>query len=72
MSVGIPGGVIAYELITSREYCQDVVTLDYADLLHRNPDAGGLNDFTNYLLNGVRDEVIIAFLASSQEYYNKA
>jgi hypothetical protein len=34
------------------------------------PDASGQNSFTSALLHGVRDEVVVAALLASDEYFN--
>ncbi len=49
------------------------VTLLYANVLHRQPDAGGMNTWLNYLSSGhSRAETVIGFSESSENIRNTA
>ena len=63
--------MIAYDFYQSIESRRDRVKLLYRDLLGRNPDSSGHAYWADILKNG-RDVDLAIFLASSQEYYNRA
>jgi hypothetical protein len=60
---------VAFMIIVSQEADALLVNGLYLQLLKRPADSGGLNGFTQALLNGVRDEAIIAGLVASNEYF---
>jgi hypothetical protein len=59
-------------VLGSPEYQQDLVQDLYLQLLDRPVDPSGLATFTGLLAQGVRDEVVIAVIAGSAEYFNRS
>jgi hypothetical protein len=60
---------IAYQFLFSVEGRQVLVKGYYSSILHRTYDQGGLDYWTQQLLNGASDENIIADFLSSDEYF---
>jgi len=54
-------------VLSSRESEQDLVQNYYESILHRAADPSGLATFTTALAAGIRDEVVLAMLAGSDE-----
>jgi hypothetical protein len=43
----------------------------YANFLHRQPDPGGFDNFTDLLQQGLPNESVIAVILSSEEYFGQ-
>ena len=63
---------VASAIFGSGEYQQDQVQNFYHRLLRRPADRSGLATFTGLLSGGAGDEVVVAQLVESQEYYGEA
>jgi uncharacterized delta-60 repeat protein len=63
---------VALAVLGSREADSVLVRDLYGRLLGRAADEGGLNAFTDQLQQGVTDDVVLAELAGSAEYANRA
>jgi uncharacterized protein (TIGR03118 family) len=61
---------VATLVFNSNEFHQDLVTADYQRFLNRAPDPGGLAAFTNMLDQGAREELVIANLLGSDEFFS--
>jgi uncharacterized delta-60 repeat protein len=72
LAAGASPVAVALAVLLSPEAAALRVRLLYLHLLERNPDPTGLAMFTQALQAGVPDDVVIALIASSQEYYNRA
>jgi hypothetical protein len=59
---------VAYQVLTSTEYRQDLVNSYYEQFLHRSADSGGLSYWAGELAQGDSDQGIIAGILSSTEY----
>lgn len=60
---------VAAAIVTSAEHCRDLVQSFYQSFLGRAADSGGLNVFAGFLLQGARDEDVIAYIVGSPEYF---
>lgn len=60
---------VANAFTHSDEYFSHLVTLDYADLLHRTPSLAEVSSWVGLLKNGLTDEQLLAGFVSSPEYY---
>jgi hypothetical protein len=69
LATGTTPGQVAAVFFQSPEYDQDLVKSFYQTYLHRPADNGSLNSFANALQSGIRDEVLVALLTSSTEYF---
>lgn len=56
----------------SHEYRADLVNNLYLDLLGRSADTAGDAYWANLLDNGVTDEQVLAAIAVSDEFFNRA
>ncbi len=56
-------------IVTSTEFTRLTVTQDYLQLLHRASDSSGLSYWANVLATGRRNDLILAHLAGSAEYF---
>jgi uncharacterized delta-60 repeat protein len=65
---GTTFGQVAFAILGSPEYRQDLVTEAYGWFLRRQPDSGGLNAFMSALAQGTRDEQLFALIVGSKEY----
>lgn len=72
MAGGVSRGDVAWSVVNSDEGRRVLVGGWYDQLLRRPADGGGSDYFVGLLGSGVRDEVIIAALTGSTEYYNYA
>jgi hypothetical protein len=70
LASGTPRETIALTFLTSSDGYQHYVSNLYPTLLRRPGDLG-VNFWMNVLLGGARDEVVVAGLLSSPEYYSK-
>ena len=68
---GTPTWVVAASVVMSTEAMRTRVTNDFWQILWRAPDAGGLAYWSRALQGGVHDEMLIAGLAGSVEYWQK-
>ncbi len=68
---GVSTTAVATEIATSQEAQKDLVDAFYLAFLRRTADAGGESFFVNELLQGTRDEQVIAQLVGSAEYFNR-
>jgi uncharacterized delta-60 repeat protein len=62
---------VAAGILASAEYRQKAVQEAYGLLLRRQPDPEGLNGFVSLLGHGERDELLIALIAGSDEYFQR-
>ena len=60
----------AQNIFATNEYRQDLVERYFQTYLHRNADAVGLNASVAALKNGVSDEMLIAVIVSSPEFFS--
>jgi N-acetylneuraminic acid mutarotase len=61
---------VAFDVLTGPEGYSVDVTNSYLKILRRAPDSAGLTGFVGELLNGsLREEGVLALLASSDEYF---
>ncbi len=68
MAQQVNRGVIAAEILASREAIEDVVQNAYQQFLLRPADADGLSFWVSNLQNGMSDEALIASLVASDEF----
>jgi hypothetical protein len=61
---------VAFAIVNSLEYRQDLVQSYYTQFLNRQADTAGLNDWVQQLTQGARDEYVIAQILGSTEYFN--
>ena len=72
LAVNLPKGQLALNILLTRENDQLEVVRLYQTLLRRGADGAGLTYYTDFLQRGIRDEVVIANLVASDEYYQNA
>jgi hypothetical protein len=72
LALGLTRGQLALDVQSTVEADQFEVAQLYQRLLRRGADGTGLNFFTNSLQRGTSDEVVIAQLVASDEYYQNA
>jgi hypothetical protein len=60
---------VAQAIISSPEAQTDQVAGIYLQFLKRTADSGGLNAFTQALVSGTPDELVIAEFVASDEYF---
>ena len=63
---------VALAVLRSPEARGVQVSSFYVQFLKRQADSGGLANFQNLLLQGVREEVVIAAIVASDEYFARA
>ena len=63
---------VALAVLRSPEARAVQVSGFYVQFLKRPADSGGLANFQNLLLQGVREEVVIAAIVASDEYFARA
>jgi hypothetical protein len=63
---------VVSQFASSPEARQKLITGEYQSLLGRAPDSGGLSFWSSFLSNGHSTNDLIAALAQSQEFFNKA
>lgn len=71
LAAGTPAWVVAMSVVMSTEAMQNRVSDAYWQMLGRAPDSAGLDFWTSKLQGGARDENLVAFLAGSDEYWQK-
>src|SRR5262249_33654076 len=64
---GVSRTEVAAAIVTSGEYCHLQVQGYYQTYLHRPADGGGLNVFAGLLLQGSRDQDVLAYIVGSPE-----
>ena len=69
LSSGASRTQIALSILTSREAEQALVKSYYSLFLQRPGDSGGVNFFTAQLLQGIREEAVVAALTASIEFF---
>ena len=62
---------VAAAILTSLEAETDEAQSDFSQFLHRSADPAGLNGFTTALQQGVPNEVVIAAIVGSDEYFSQ-
>jgi len=72
ISDGFSLGQIAYQIVTSPESCQDLVTSWYVQYLGRTPDSGELTTLAGALSGGTTVEQVEADILGSPEYFQNA
>ena len=70
LNSGVPRSTIAFALLSSPEYFNDIVRNFYTKYLHRVPGQPEVNGWVGALQRGLSDEAIIAGLIASPEYFN--
>ena len=68
LGAGQPRALVAAQILSSDEYRRVIVAIDYQQFLHRPADLNGLDGLVGLLSNGTRDESIVAYFLSSEEY----
>jgi streptogramin lyase len=68
LAAGITRTQVAAVVFASREYKADLVQSYYQQFLHRTAAAAELNPWVSVLLEGARDEQVIAGILGSDEY----
>jgi hypothetical protein len=68
---GISRTAVATAILASQESDQVDVEDLYGLVLHRSADPSGLSTYTNALQQGMTNELLLAILASSDEYYSR-
>ncbi len=72
MAAGATAEQIAYEIVTSPEAYDDLVTSWYQQFLGRAPDPNGLSSFVGALSGGATEEQVQADIIGSSEFFNDA
>ena len=72
LAEGVTNEQIAYEVVTSPEAYQDLVTSWFQQYLERAPDDNGLATFTSELLSGATEEQVQANILGSPEFFQDA
>ncbi len=72
LNAGISTYIVAYQILSSNEYDQDVVASDYLRIFRRPADSGGLDYWAAQLGNGMTQQDLVASLLSSPEYADRA
>jgi streptogramin lyase len=72
LASGTSTGAVAGSILTSLEAETDEVQSDFNQFLHRSADPAGLNGFTTALQQGASNEVVIAAMVGSDEYFSQA
>ena len=70
LNSGVSRTNVAKTILGTSEAKKLLVNGYYNHLLHRNPDPSGLSFWTDYLVQGHREDDLILRLVSSQEYFN--
>jgi uncharacterized delta-60 repeat protein len=71
LAAGVPRAAVALALLGSAEGDANTVRRLYTQLLQRQADSSGLDNFTRALQQGVPDDVVVALLVASEEYFNR-
>lgn len=71
LSLGASRTQVAFQILNTQEYRQNVVQQDYLQLLHREADPAGLSAWLTFLNLGGTDQQVKAGVAGSAEYFNK-
>jgi hypothetical protein len=72
LSSGANRTQVAFDIVTSAEYRDDLVASIYERFLVRAPDAGGLALFTSLLSSGTSDQQVSSDLVGSTEFFDRA
>jgi hypothetical protein len=72
LSLGASRTQVAYQVLSTQEYRQDVVKQAYLQLLNRPADPAGLAGWVSLLNAGGTDQMVYAGIAGSQEYFDEA
>jgi streptogramin lyase len=72
LAAGITRTQVAAVVFGSSEYKSDLVQSYYQQFLHRTAAPAELNPWVNALLQGARDEQVIAGILSSDEYFARS
>jgi FKBP-type peptidyl-prolyl cis-trans isomerase 2 len=71
LTQGVSRNQVAFDVMSSTEYDQHLVQGLYNTLLLRTADGGSLKHLVKALLNGTRDESVIAGIVASTEFFNR-
>jgi hypothetical protein len=69
LAVGVSRGAVALAIPTSAEGYQNTIKSNSQQYLRRAADDGGLAYFVAPLEKGVSDDLVVAALAASDEYF---
>jgi hypothetical protein len=69
LAAGVNRSQVALAVLTSLEFRENLVQGYYQSFLHRAADPGGLGAFVGDLERGDRDELVIAAIVGSDEYF---
>ena len=69
LAAGASRTAVALQMLTSTEYRTRFVQNAYQTYLNRPADSGGLNFLVSSMANGATDEMVVATLVSSAEFY---
>jgi hypothetical protein len=71
LNAGMSRTAVAYQILTSPEYREDLVNSFYEQFLHRPADPTGMSFWLNQLSQGTTDQEMIAGIVSSNEYLSR-
>jgi hypothetical protein len=69
LSAGVSRSAVAYDIATSTEYRDDLISDYYETYLGRTPDLGGLTYWVTQLAGGASDQSVLAAILGSGEFY---
>ena len=69
LDAGMPRWQAAYLIMSSDEYYLGFIDIKYDEILLRDPDGGGLNNWLVAMRAGMTEEVLPANLYGSAEFY---
>jgi hypothetical protein len=72
LNAGMSRTAVAYQILTSPEYREDLVNGFFQEFLHRPADPTGMTFWTNQLSQGTTDQEVIAGIMSSTEYTSRS
>jgi hypothetical protein len=70
LAAGMSRATVVKEITSSTEFLTDIVQNEYARVLRRAPDSGGMQTALTFLQNGGTVEQLDCNLASSPEFFN--
>src|SRR5205823_11690330 len=72
LALGVPRTAVALAVLHSAEAQTNTVRGLYAQYLHRDAEAAGLNDFITGLQHGRQQEEVLVDIVGSDEYFARA
>jgi hypothetical protein len=71
LNSGMSRTAVAFQVLTSPEYQENLINNYYEQFLHRSADSTGMSFWSSQLSQGVTDQEMIAGLMSSSEYLSR-